>query len=106
LIFQTDKLGLEVEDRGCGFATGGERHGIGLVAMRERAELMGGTIEFLRPEVGGTLIRLSVPKEVAREGSPKKVPFTKGTAAENTPAETSGAERVREERPKSEKSHG
>ena len=37
------------------------RRGLGLVAMRERAELLGGTIEFLKPHDGGTLVRLSVP---------------------------------------------
>ena len=93
LIFRTDKLGLEVEDHGCGFANGGERRGIGLVAMRERAELLGGTIEFLRPEQGGTLIRLSVPREVAGEKSPKKVLFTENTAAERTSEERSRGER-------------
>jgi hypothetical protein len=29
--------------------------------MRERAEMLGGTIEFLRPPEGGTLVRLKVP---------------------------------------------
>jgi signal transduction histidine kinase len=29
--------------------------------MRERAELLGGTIEFLEPPGGGTLVRLRVP---------------------------------------------
>jgi len=101
LIFLPEKLGLEVEDHGSGFASGGERHGIGMVAMRERAELLGGTIEFLRPELGGTLIRLSVPKEVAGERSPKKVSFAESTAAENMPAE-----RTSEERSKGERSHG
>jgi signal transduction histidine kinase len=101
LIFLPDRLGLEVEDHGCGFAPGGERRGIGLVAMRERAELMGGTIEFLRPELGGTLIRLSVPREVAGERSHKKVLFTEGTGAENAPAERAG-----EEQSKGERSHG
>ena len=97
LIFVPDKLGLEVEDHGCGFVPGGERRGIGLVAMRERAELIGGTIEFLRPELGGTLIRLSVPREVTRERTPKKVAFT----AEDISAETPEAERS-----KGERSHG
>ena len=32
-----------------------------MVAMRERAELLRGKIEFLRPAEGGTLIRLNVP---------------------------------------------
>ena len=39
------------------------RRGLGLVAMRERAELVGGTIEFARPAEGGTLVRLRVPLE-------------------------------------------
>jgi signal transduction histidine kinase len=54
---------LEVEDHGAGLAGGDEsRRGLGLVAMRERAELVGGTIEFLRPPEGGTLVRLRVPQ--------------------------------------------
>ena len=36
--------------------------------MRERAELVGGTLEFLHPQGGGTLVRLTVPKEVAEVG--------------------------------------
>ena len=39
--------------------------GIGLVAMRERAELMGGQIVFSRPPEGGTLVHLTVPREKA-----------------------------------------
>ncbi len=38
------------------------RKGIGLVAMRERAELVGGAIEFVQLNGGGTLVRLSVPR--------------------------------------------
>ena len=55
-------LELEVEDHGKGF-TGDQGHGLGLVAMRERADLLGGTIEFLRASPGGTLVRLRVPLE-------------------------------------------
>jgi nitrate/nitrite-specific signal transduction histidine kinase len=29
--------------------------------MRERAQLLSGKIDFLRPESGGTLVRLHVP---------------------------------------------
>jgi signal transduction histidine kinase len=29
--------------------------------MRERASLVGGTIDFLRPANGGTLVRMQVP---------------------------------------------
>ena len=62
LRFLPDKLELEVEDHGAGFVRGAAKPGIGLVAMRERAELLGGTIEFVQPAAGGTLIRLTVPK--------------------------------------------
>ncbi len=61
--FLPQALELEVEDRGKGFAATPSRHGIGLVAMRERAQLLGGRIEFLQPVEGGTLVRLSVPRE-------------------------------------------
>jgi signal transduction histidine kinase len=54
-------LGLEVEDHGTGIEADPARRGLGLVAMRERAELLGGTIEFLRPREGGTVVRLRVP---------------------------------------------
>jgi signal transduction histidine kinase len=46
--YLTDALELEVEDRGRG---------------RERAELVGGTLTFTRPDAGGTLARLRVPIE-------------------------------------------
>ncbi|HEV7390481.1 MAG TPA: histidine kinase, partial [Burkholderiales bacterium] len=58
-------LQIEIEDRGSGFATVNVRQGIGLVAMRERAQLVNGTIEFLHPANGGTLVRLRVPKEAS-----------------------------------------
>jgi signal transduction histidine kinase len=53
-------LELEVEDHGKGFEPAAGR-GLGLVAMRERADLLGGTIEFLPPGGGGTLVRLRIP---------------------------------------------
>ena len=61
LAFLSGALQLEVEDHGAGFDTASAKRGIGLVAMRERAELLHGGIEFLRPAQGGTLLRLSVP---------------------------------------------
>ena len=61
LDFGGDALKVEVEDHGRGLVERSSRHGIGLVAMRERAELLGGRIEFLTPERGGTLVRLKVP---------------------------------------------
>ena len=54
-------LELEVQDHGVGISAATERQGLGIVTMRERAELVGGTIEFLKPAEGGTLVRLQVP---------------------------------------------
>ena len=63
LHFLPDALELEVEDHGIGFAESPNKHGIGLVAMRERSELMGGQIVFSRPPQGGTLVHLEIPRE-------------------------------------------
>jgi signal transduction histidine kinase len=72
LQFAPNGLELQVEDRGSGFLAAKPRQGIGLVAMRERAELLGGTIAFERPTAGGTLVRLGVPRtdisQEAQEG--------------------------------------
>jgi signal transduction histidine kinase len=66
LRFLPHTLEIEVEDRGRGFEAESAKQGIGLVAMKERAELMSGKVEFLRPSqvVGrsGTLVRLRVPR--------------------------------------------
>ena len=63
LQFLPEALRLEVEDHGKGFAAQKAQQGIGLVAMRERSELLAGTLEFLKPAAGGTLVRLTVPVE-------------------------------------------
>ena len=69
LLFTRSTLQLEIEDGGTGIPAGrknGQRPGIGLVAMRERAELLHGGIEFARGTTGGALVRLIVPlQEVA-----------------------------------------
>jgi signal transduction histidine kinase len=63
LRFLPAMLELEVEDHGAGFSEKPVKHGIGLVAMRERAELMGGRIIFSTPAAGGTILHLTVPRE-------------------------------------------
>lgn len=56
------KLELEVEDRGVGLPPQGDRRdGLGLVAMRERAELVHGRLTLSRPAEGGTRVRLEIP---------------------------------------------
>jgi signal transduction histidine kinase len=63
LLFEPATLELEVEDHGVGLNERPAKQGIGLVAMRERSELLGGRIVFSAPSAGGTLLHLSVPRE-------------------------------------------
>ncbi len=56
-------LELEIEDHGAGMPAITPGRGLGLVTMRERAALIGGSIEFTRPREGGTLVTLRVPLE-------------------------------------------
>jgi signal transduction histidine kinase len=65
LRFQPASLELEVEDRGKGFAPPSGHTGIGLVAMRERAEILGGTLKVTPINGGGTLVQLHIPREKA-----------------------------------------
>lgn len=61
--YSPEELRLEVEDHGQGARPNKGQRGIGLVAMRERAEILGGTLEIAQPAAGGTLVRLRVPRE-------------------------------------------
>jgi signal transduction histidine kinase len=61
LQFLPESLVLEIEDHGKGFDHHAPRHGLGIVGMRERAALVGGTIEFVAPPEGGTIVRLRAP---------------------------------------------
>jgi signal transduction histidine kinase len=63
LAFHERKLSLEVEDHGTGMQPDPAKRGIGVVAMRERAELLNGKIQWLPAAGGGTLVRLEVPQE-------------------------------------------
>ena len=62
LKFSPDSLELEVEDHGTGFVAEKMQRGIGLVAMRERAELIGGTLAVSPRPQGGTKVRLQIPR--------------------------------------------
>jgi two-component system sensor histidine kinase DegS len=60
LRFLPETVVLEVEDAGIGFQEK-DASGLGLVSMRERAELMDGKIEFSKGTDGGALVRVTVP---------------------------------------------
>jgi signal transduction histidine kinase len=63
LRFLADSLELQVEDHGTGFSLGRAQRGIGLVAMRERAELLDGTLTISPAAQGGTIVCLQIPRE-------------------------------------------
>jgi signal transduction histidine kinase len=65
LKFGSDALDLEVEDHGRGMSATRNGRGIGLVAMRERAELVGGVLDLTPAPTGGTTVHLRVPREKA-----------------------------------------
>jgi len=63
LNYAAQELILEVEDHGKGLPQKKSERGIGMVAMRERAELIGGNLQYEKPEGGGTRVRLRVARE-------------------------------------------
>jgi len=67
--YAPEKLRLEVEDRGKGISDGAGkgRRGLGLIAMRERAELVHGKLRLEGTPLGGTLVSLEVPTPVNDE---------------------------------------
>jgi two-component system, NarL family, sensor histidine kinase DevS len=52
---------IEVSDDGVGFETALDHEGFGLVGMRERAALLGGTLEVSSKTGSGTAIRAAIP---------------------------------------------
>jgi signal transduction histidine kinase len=63
LEFKPNRLTLRVRDHGVGLPREKREGGVGLgmVAMRQRAELMRGTVEVNAAEGGGTLVVLRIP---------------------------------------------
>ena len=71
-----DDVTLSVTDNGCGFDPGDQTDsGFGLIGMRERVELLGGTLRLTSGEGEGTCIEVAVPiqRRVA-SGAGKTVP--------------------------------
>jgi signal transduction histidine kinase len=61
LSYDNGELDLDIEDHGRGLRPGSAPRGLGVVAMRERAALLGGSLEFLPRAGGGTIVKLRVP---------------------------------------------
>jgi signal transduction histidine kinase len=68
-----DWIELEIEDRGRGLPPAAERderwQGIGLISMRERAELMGGTFALRDASPRGTIVSVRVPLRTLTVGA-------------------------------------
>ena len=75
LRFSKEALEVEIEDHGRGMSTPNGSRGIGLVGMRERAQLIGADLNLIQPSEGGTLVRLRVPRNIEVEtlNSPESV---------------------------------
>ncbi len=85
LRFDPDSVVLEIEDSGVGFGRG-RKQGMGLVSMRERAELVSGRVEFLDREGGGALVRMTVP--LAAEENRSSLIADAAQAADSPPPAT------------------
>ena len=73
LRFLADALEVEIEDHGRGLSVAGNgSRGIGLVGMRERAQIIGAELKFSQPGEGGTRITLRVPRMAGKEPSPQR----------------------------------
>jgi len=63
LRFGANQLEMDVEDHGKGFAPSNGQTGIGLIAMRERAGILGGTLNVGPATAGGTIVQLRIPRD-------------------------------------------
>lgn len=59
--YSQEKMEMEVEDHGVGLPERPQESGLGMIGMRERAELLGGRIEFRRLAGGGTVVCVEAP---------------------------------------------
>ncbi len=70
LRWEADRVVLQVDDDGRGAATIPDGSGSGIVGMRERAQLFGGTLQAGPRPTGGYRVRLVLPLDPARKEQP------------------------------------
>jgi nitrate/nitrite-specific signal transduction histidine kinase len=77
MMFGAESLSISVRDFGCGLTAKRktEGAGLGLIAMRERAELLHGKLTISSSPDGGTAISLSIP--LGHEGLSPEMPESK-----------------------------
>jgi len=65
--YSTTALDLAIEDHGVGLPDAPAKPGMGLIGVRERTSLLGGTIDIQRAPGGGTVVHLQVPLDRGAE---------------------------------------
>jgi signal transduction histidine kinase len=76
LTRSADALELEIEDHGVGMppdAAPLATRGLGMISMRERAELMGGVLDVARPAAGGVRLLVRIPMSASDVASSAKL---------------------------------
>lgn len=67
-----------VRDNGVGLRRKSQNAGFGLMDMKERAELIGATMQFLTSPGGGTTVEITIPadkvQEIGKARSPNRIP--------------------------------
>lgn len=69
LGYQDGRLTLIISDNGCGFDPAKATDGVGLLCMRERAMILGGTLDIASAPGKGTRITLTCPLETTTHSS-------------------------------------
>jgi signal transduction histidine kinase len=68
------RIDIEIRDEGAGFDPGGSSGGFGLIGMRERADLVDGTVTVRSTPGRGTTVSIVVPAKHLRRGPPIREP--------------------------------
>jgi glucose-6-phosphate-specific signal transduction histidine kinase len=66
-----------VHDNGIGFPSGARTGGHGIIGMRERAQLAGGSLKIASPRGRGTIVAVTLPLPTLRTARRAKAPATR-----------------------------